>query len=109
MASVAVSNISNITSLVTGTPPKGSALTWPGGIPIVIFRIASGQVAGDTAVLSDPIRLPLIKAVLGPVTHTLPISGASSVTVTIAAVTGSAITVTVGAIEVWAIGPQPIT
>lgn len=109
MASVAVSNISNITSQVTGSPPKGSALTWPGGVPIVIFRIASGQVAGDTAVLSDPIRLPLIKAVMGPVTHTLPASGASSVTVTLAAVTGSAITVTVGAVEVWCIGPQPIT
>ena|SRR5262245_42823696 len=109
MASVAVSNISNITSAITGTPPKGSALTWPGGVPVVVFRLASGQVAGDTAVLSDAIRLPLIKSVIGPVTHTLPASGASSVTVTIAAVTGSAVSVTVGPIEVWLIGPQPIT
>jgi hypothetical protein len=31
------------------------------------------------------------------------------VTVTLAAVTGSAITVTVGPVEVWLIGPQPIT
>lgn len=108
MASVATSNISNITSRITGTPPKGSGLTWPGGIPYVHFRIASGQVAGDTAVLTDAIRLPLIQGVVGPVTHTLPASGASTVTVTLAAVTGSAITVTVGAVDVYLIGPQPI-
>lgn len=109
MASVAVSNISNVTTAVTGSPAKGSALTWPGGVPVVCFRIASGQSVGDTAVLSDAIRLPLIKAIQGPVTHTLPASGASSVTVTLAAVTGSAITVTIGAVDVWLIGPQPIT
>jgi hypothetical protein len=109
MASVAVSNISNMTSQITGSPPRGSALTWPGGIPVVVFRLAAGQVAGDTAVLSDGIRLPLIKSIMGPVTHNLPASGASSVTITLAAVTGSAITVTVGAFEVWLIGPQPLT
>jgi hypothetical protein len=78
-------------------------------MPVVQFRIASGQVAGDTAVLSDAIRLPIIKGVFGPVTHNLPASGASSVTVTIAAVTGSAVSVTVSAIDVWLIGPQPLT
>ena len=109
MASVAVSNISNITSQMTGSPPKGSGLTWPGGVPIVIFRIASGQAPGDTATLSDGIRLPLIKSVMGPVTHNLPASGASSVVVTLAAVTGSAITVTISTVEVWLIGPQPLT
>jgi hypothetical protein len=109
MASVAVSNISNITSQITGSPPKGSALTWPGGIPVVVFRIASGQLSGDTAVLSDPIRLPLIKGVMGPVTHTLPASGASSVTITLAGVFTSAISNTIGPVEVWLIGPQPIT
>lgn len=109
MASVATSNISNITSQITGSPPKGSALTLPGGIPVVCFRIASGQAPGDTAVLTDAIRLPLIKAVYGPVTHNLPASGASTVTVTLAAVTGSAITVTVSTIDVFLIGPQPLT
>ena len=109
MASVAVSNITNLTTGITGTPPRGSGLTWPGGVPVVAFRIASGQTAGDTAVLSDAIRLPIIKAVWGPVTHTLPASGASSVTVTLAAVTGSAVSVSVGAVDVWLIGPQPLT
>lgn len=109
MASVATSNISNMTAQLTGAPPRGSSPTWPGGLPIVWFRIASGQVAGDTAVLTDAIRLPNIKGVMGPVTHTLPASGASTVTVTLAAVTGSAVSVTVGPVDVFLIGPQPLT
>jgi hypothetical protein len=109
MASVAVSNISNLTSGVTGTPPKGSAITWPGGMPVVVFRIAAGQLSGDTAVLSDPVRLPLIKSIQGPVTHNLPASGASTVTVTLSGVFTSAVSNTIGAVEVWLIGPQPLT
>lgn len=109
MASVAVSNISNLTRGITGSPPKGTALTWPGGIPCVCFRIAAGQVAGDTAVLSDPVLLPLIKSVQGPVTHNLPASGASTVTVTLTGVFTSAVSNTIGAVDVWLIGPQPLT
>lgn len=109
MASVAVSNITNLTAGITGSPPRGSALTWPGGIPVVAFRIAAGQLAGDTAVLSDINRLPIIKAVFGPVTHNLPATGASSVTVTLDGVFTSAVSNTIGQVDVWLIGPQPLT
>jgi hypothetical protein len=109
MASVAASNNTNLTAGITGSPPRGSGLTWPGGVPVVAFRIAAGQLSGDTAVLSDPVRLPIIKAVSGPVTHNLPASGASSVTVTLSGVFTSAVSNTIGAVDVWLIGPQPLT
>jgi hypothetical protein len=94
MASVATSNITNVDFNQSKISISGFA--------VEVWRIASGQVAGDTAVIT-PVREKLIKAVFGPVTHNLPASGASSVTVTIAAVTGSAISVTVGPVDVFLI------
>lgn len=108
MASVAVSNITNATRSITGTPAKGTGLVIAGQ-PVEVFRIASGQTAGDTAVLT-PMAIPSIRAVMGPVTHNLPTSGtgATSVTITIAMVQGTAITSTVGGFDVWLIGPAPV-
>ena len=94
MASVATSNI----TLVEYGQSKISIC----GYPVEHWRIASGQAPGDTATIT-PAREKLIKGVWGPVTHNVPASGASSVVVTIAAVTGSAITVTVSAIDVFLI------
>lgn len=105
MASVATSNITCISRLVAGG--KGTSLN-VGGQPMAIFRIASGQLPGDTAVLQDP-SVPNILATLGPGTDNIGTSptGVTAVTVTLGAVTGSAITVTVGAVT-WAIfGPLP--
>ena len=107
MASVAVSNITNITRLVNGG--KGVSNNW-GNQPAEIFRIAAGQVAGDTAVLSSP-NIPNILAVIGPGTNNIGTSptGVTAVTVTLAAVTGSAITVTVGATDWVILGPLPVS
>lgn len=105
MASVATSNISVISRLVAGG--KGTSLQI-GNQPMACFRIAAGQVAGDTAVLQDP-SVPNILTVMGPGTNNIGTSptGVSAVTVTLAAVTGSAITVTVGAVDFWVMGPLP--
>lgn len=107
MASVAVTNITNITRSVSNF--KGNALNI-GVQPVEIFRLAAGQVAGDTAVLT-PSTFSSIRAVIGPVTDNLPTTGtgATNVTVTLGIVTGSAITVTVGAVTVMLIGPVPTT
>lgn len=71
------------------------------GFGIEHFRIASGQLPGDTAVLT-PVREKLIKGVYGPVTNNLPTTGvgASNVTVTLcnANATPSA---TIGQVDVW--------
>jgi hypothetical protein len=91
LASVATSNI----TLVEFNQSKLSI----SGFAVEVWRIASGQTPGDTAVIT-PAREKLIKAVFGPVTHNVPAVGASNVTVTIAAVTGSAVSVTVSAIDV---------
>lgn len=105
MASVATSNITNITRLVNGG--KGVGQQW-GNQPVAVFRIASGQAPGDTAVLQDP-NVPNILAVIGPGTDNVGTSatGVSAVTVTLGAVTGTAITATIGA-TTWVIfGPLP--
>jgi hypothetical protein len=96
MASVAVSNI----SAVNYNNSKISV----SGFAIEHFRIAAGQTAGDTAVLT-PIREKLIKGVLGPVVNNLPTTGtgATSVTVTLALVQGTAITSTIGQVDVFLI------
>lgn len=94
MASVATSNITQVEYNQSKLSISGFAIEH--------WRIASGQTPGDTAVIV-PAREKLIKGVWGPVTHNVPASGASSVTVTLAAVTGSAITVTVGTIDVFLI------
>lgn len=94
MASVATSNITQIQYNQSKLEISGFAIEH--------WRIASGQAVGDTAVIT-PAREKLIKGVWGPVTHDVPASGASSVTVTLAAVTGSAITVTISTIDVFLI------
>jgi hypothetical protein len=94
MASVATSNITQVDFNQSKISISGFA--------VEVWRIASGQAVGDTAVIT-PAREKLIKAVFGPVTHNVPASGASSVTVTLAAVTGSAITVTISTIDVFLI------
>lgn len=99
MASVAVSNISAISFNQSNINISG--------FNVECFRIAAGQAPGDTAVIPNsntPSRQrTLMKTVVGPVTHDLPTTGATSVTVTLGAVTGSAVTVTVGAVDVWII------
>lgn len=105
MASVATTNITNITRLVAGG--KGVSNQW-GYQPVEFFRIAAGQAPGDTAVLQSA-NIPNILAVLGPGTDNIGTSptGVTAVTVTLGAVTGSAVTVTVGA-STWAVfGPLP--
>src|SRR5262245_8425335 len=94
MASVATSNITQVQYNQSKLSISGFAIEH--------WRIASGQTAGDTAVIT-PAREKLIKGVWGPVTNDVPASGASSVTVTIAAVTGSAVSVSVGQIDVFLI------
>lgn len=110
MASVALSNITNITRSITGTPAKGTGISIAGQ-PVSVFRIAAGQTAGDTAVLSDYPTIPNIRAVMGPVVHNLPTSGtgATAVTITIPLVQGTAITSTVGQFDVWLIGAAPVS
>jgi hypothetical protein len=105
MASVAVTNITNITRSITGL--KGNASN-EGGLPVEYFRIAAGQTAGDTAVLT-PSTFASIRAVIGPCTDNLPTTGtgATSVTITLGLVQGTAITSTIGAVTVRLVGPVP--
>jgi hypothetical protein len=105
MASVAVTNITNISRTISNR--KGTALNI-GGLPVEVFRIASGQAQGDTATLT-PATFSNIQAVAGPVHHALPATGASSITVTLPAVSpGSTVaTATIGQVDVWLIGPLP--
>lgn len=104
MASVATTNITNITRLVTGL--KGNA-TNLGGLPVEIFRIAAGQVTGDTAVLV-PSTFSNIRAVIGPCSDNLPTTGlgATNVTVTLG-LTSAAVTTTIGAATIMLVGPVP--
>lgn len=102
MASVATTNISNITRLITGN--KGISLNIGGGaVPCEVFRIASGQTTGDTAVLV-PVTFKTVMACLGPVTDALGSTGATSVTVTL--IGGTA---TIAAFTVMIMGPVPAT
>lgn len=94
MASVAASNI----SFIEYNQSKLSI----SGFAIEQIRIAAGQVSGDTALLT-PKREKLIKGVFGPVTHDLPASGASSVTVTLSGVFTSAVSNTIGQVDVFLI------
>jgi len=94
MASVATSNI----TLVEYNQSKLSI----SGFAIEHWRIAAGQLSGDTAVIV-PAREKLIKGVFGPVTHNVPASGASSVTVTLAGVFTSAVSNTIGQVDVFVI------
>jgi len=107
LASVATTNITNITRLIAGG--KGVSNQW-GYQPAEVFRIASGQLPGDTAVLQSA-NIPNILAVIGPGTNNIGTSptGVTAVTVTLGAVTGSAITVTVGQTDWVVLGPLPTT
>lgn len=107
MASVNTSNITNVTRLVAGN--KGVGNQW-GNQAVAMFRIAAGQAAGDTAVLSDP-NVPNILFCSGPGTNNIGTSptGVTAVTVTLGSVTGTAITSTVGVTDWIVVGPLPTT
>ena len=98
MASVATSNITNITRQMTAN--KGTALAI-GSQQVAVFRIASGQAAGDTAALTAA-QVPTITSVFGgPFTHNATAAtGATNVTITIVGGTS-----TIGAFDVWVFGP----
>lgn len=102
MASVATTNISNVTRTILNN--KGTSLNI-GGCPVEVFRIAAGQVTGDTAVLV-PSTFSNARTLIGPAVGNFPTtgSGASSVTVTLGLVS-SAVTATMGAVDVWLFGP----
>lgn len=82
MAAIAASNITNITRSILAGLGTGWQL---GGAPITAFRVASGQVNGDTATLTPPGEFGNIRSVVGPVGNNLPTSGAgaSNVQITI--------------------------
>ena len=92
MASVATSNI----TFIEYNQSKLSI----SGFAVEHWRIAAGQLSGDTAAIT-PKREKLIKGVLGPVTHNIPATGASSVTVTLSGVFTSAVSNTIGAVDVF--------
>lgn len=95
MASVATTNISAVNY-------NNSKLS-VSGFAIEHFRIAAGQVSGDTAVLV-PVREKLIKGVLGPCTNNLPTTGIGATNVTVTLGTFStAVTATIGAVDVFLI------
>ena len=98
MASVATSNITNITRQVLAN--KGTALTI-GSQQVAVFRIAAGQVAQDTAVLVAA-QVPTITSVFGgPFSHNATATtGATNVTITL-----QGGTTTLGAFDVWVFGP----
>lgn len=102
MASVATTNITNVTRQTTGG--KGTALNL-GGLPVEHFRIAAGQTPGDTAVLV-PTTFNNVRGAIGPVTHNATAAtGASNVTITLLGATAG----TVGAFDVFIFGPVPTT
>lgn len=95
MASVAVSNITAVTYNQSKLSISGFALEH--------FRIAAGQISGDTAALTG-VRDKLIKGVLGPVTNDLPTSGTGSTSVTVTLGTFStAVTSTIGQVDLFLI------
>lgn len=102
MASVATTNITNITRTIVGN--KGTALNI-GGCPVEVFRLASGQAPADTAVLV-PATFSNVRTVFGPVYNNLSGTGASQVTVTLC---GQGSTATVGTVDIWVFGPLPTT
>lgn len=98
MAAIAASNISNITRSIAAGFGTGLNLA---GAPISVFRVAAGQINGDTATLTPPPEFGNIRAVIGPVGHNLPTTGvgASNVGITIIGPT-----TTVPAFEVVLVG-----
>lgn len=94
MPSVAVSNISQVSYNQSNINISG--------FNIEHYRIAAGQLPGDTAVVPNsntPSRQrTLIKGVIGPVTNDVPATGATSVTVTLGPV-ATAVTSTIGQVD----------
>jgi hypothetical protein len=97
MASVATSSISNVTPQVTNQLARNWSMA---GVPVEIWRIASGQASADTAVIK-PATFNDIQSVMTSIgaSHNLTTNQNTSVTLTIQS--GS---VTVGAFEVWIVG-----
>ncbi|MCI0748159.1 MAG: hypothetical protein L0Y58_22360 [Verrucomicrobia subdivision 3 bacterium] len=99
MASVATSNISRIDRTIANN--LGTSLSIAQGLPIAVYRIASGQAPGDTAVLPKIPEMGAVVTALGACQHNLSGTGATQVTVTL---TGNGTTATVGAVDVVVIG-----
>jgi len=99
MASVATSNISNVTPQVTNNLSRNWSMA---GCPVEIWRVASGQASADTAVIK-PATFTNIQSVMTSIgcSHNLGTTTNTSVTLTI-----QSGTVTVGAFEVWIVGPS---
>lgn len=104
MASVATSNISRLDRTIANQ--MGTSLSIAQGfIPVAVYRIASGQAPGDTAVLPKTPEMAAIVSAVGPVQHNLSGTGATQVTVTL---TGNGTTATVAAVDVIVLGtPAP--
>ncbi len=90
MASVATTNISNVNFADSKISISGYA--------IEIWRIAAGQLSGDTAVIT-PLREKLICAVPSGQVNDLASTGASSVTITLGTFS-TAVTSTIGQVDV---------
>jgi len=99
MASVATSNISNLTVLETNNLSRNLSV---GGCPVEVYRIASGQASADTLVLKPGTfsNITTVMTTIGA-THNLTTNPNTSVTLTIQS--GS---VTVGSFDVWLCGPS---
>lgn len=99
MPSVAVTNISQVV--------YNNSNINISGFNIEHYRIAAGQLPGDTAVVPNantPTRQrTLIKGVIGPVVNDVPATGATSVTVTLGPVAATAVTSTIGQVDFWVI------
>lgn len=99
MASVATSNIARLDRTIAAS--LGTSLSISQGIPIAVYRIASGQAPGDTAVLPKIPEMNAVVSAIGPCQHNLSGTGATQVTVTL---TGNGTTATVGAVDIVVIG-----
>lgn len=96
IAVIAASNIQAITRQVLGY--KGDQLNY-GNQWVEVFRIAAGQLGGDTAVLT-PSNGNVVTSVQNA-GHNLTTTPTSNVTITLLGGT-----VALPAIDVWLIGPQ---
>lgn len=97
MASVATSNISNVTPQVTNNLSRNWSF---GGVPVEIYRIASGQASADTLVLT-PATFTNIQSVMTEIGSSNNLTTNANTSVTLTIQSGS---VTVGAFDVWVIG-----
>lgn len=97
MASVAVTSVSSISYNQSNLNISG--------FNIEHYRVAAGQLSGDTVVVPNantPTRQrTLIKGVIGG-TNNVPATGATNVTVTLPC-TSTAVTATIGQFDFWVI------